>query len=152
MKIRIILAYLGFTLMLTSASPALAGQIVGIGGLCLDIKGGAGKGNPVIVYSCRSGALNQTWYRHANEIRSADGYCLDQKGGEGQGNKVIAWPCHNKANQQWRWFNDGTIRTNSGNFCLDVRGGKAVSGAEVILWPCKSGAANQRWKFRGPSG
>ncbi|MDR0308671.1 MAG: ricin-type beta-trefoil lectin domain protein, partial [Coriobacteriales bacterium] len=62
---------------------------------------------------------------------------IDQQGGEGQGNKVIAWPCHNKANQRWRWMKDGTVRTNSGKFCLDVRGGKAASGAEVILWPCK---------------
>lgn len=149
MKIGKVLAVFGLALLLPFASTAKAETIVGLGGMCLDIKGGAGKGKPIIIWPC-NGQLNQTWYTNIqlDEIRSAEGYCLDVRGGGGKGSQVIAWPCHNRKNQQWNIMRDGTIRTQDG-LCLDVRGGKASKGTEVIVWPCKkSNNLNQKWKFR----
>ncbi|MDL2290999.1 ricin-type beta-trefoil lectin domain protein [Desulfovibrio sp. OttesenSCG-928-F20] len=138
-----------FCLLLLPVCPAQADEIVGIGGMCLDIKGGAAKGRQIIIYPC-NGQLNQDWSHdiQTDSIRSAEGYCLDVQGNGGKGSKVIAWPCHYGRNQQWDYV-QGTLRTPD-NLCLDVRGGKAVKSAEVIVWPCKPSSSNQnqRWQYR----
>lgn len=147
MKIKNILAVLCFACLLSSAWTVQADEITGIGGLCLDIKGGAGKGKQIIVWPCND-QLNQQWYMNGMEIRSAEGYCLDVKASGGKGTPVIAWYCNDQKNQRWIRERDGTIRTQDG-LCLDVKGGKAVKGAEVIVWNCKdSDNKNQQWKFR----
>lgn len=140
-----------FGLFLLPVFPAQADELVGIGGMCLDIKGGAAKGRQTILYPC-NGQLNQDWIHDIqnDSIRSAEGYCLDVAGNGGKGSKVIAWTCHHRKNQQWHYNpSDNTIRTPD-NLCLDVRGGKAVKSAEVIVWPCKSRDKNhnQRWRYR----
>lgn len=154
MKIGKILMPLALALLLFAVPPAHAGKILGIGGLCLDIKGGAGKGKSVIMWKC-NGQVNQTWYLDAenHEVRSAEGYCLDVKGGKDtKGAQVIAWPCHNRKNQRWYWHENGTVRT-SGGLCLDVERGDVPGvgkGANVIVWPCKknNNNKNQRWKYQ----
>lgn len=149
MKIGMTPAVIGLAFLLLFAPTAGAEKIVGLGGMCLDIKGGAGKGNPIVIWPC-NGQLSQTWHTdiQLDEIRSAEGYCLDVRGGGGKGSSVIAWPCHNRKNQQWDIMRDGTIRTQDG-LCLDVRGDSASKGTPVIVWPCKkSNNKNQKWKFR----
>ena len=137
---------LAFSLIaiLFAGSPVYADEIRGIGELCLDVKGGGGKGTPVIVWPC-NGRSNQDWELEGRMLKTEDGLCLDVKGAGGQGNPVIVWTCHGRSNQQWALRKDGTIRSADGGLCLDVRGGKAVKGTEVIVWPC-TGRANQKWE------
>ncbi len=52
-------------------------------------------------------------------------------------------PCDPWQNQQWTYNGDGTI-TGVGGFCIDVKGGQGVNGADVIYTPC-SGAPSQKW-------
>lgn len=132
--------------LLLAAAQAQAGEIRGIGNMCLDVKGRGGKGTQVVIWPC-SGQQNQDWYYDvaAKSISTPGGLCLDVKGGGGKGSPVIVWSCNGQPNQMWYQNTDGTIRTASG-LCLDVKGGKAAKGANVTVWPCKSSNnANQKW-------
>lgn len=133
----------GLVLVLFTVPAAHADEIVGIGGLRLDVKGNGGKGTPVIVWP-RNGKMNQQWSYNGREIRTASGLCLDVKGRGGKGTQLIVWPCNGQSNQSWDWVADGTIQSGNG-MCMDVAGGKAVQGANVIIWPCH-GRANQQWR------
>lgn len=145
---RMIRLCLPLLMLLMTFGQAHADPLVGIGGMCLDIKGGAANGNPVIIWPC-NGGLNQDWYMYDNPgtINSAEGYCLTAQGKDKR-SPVVARYCNNQKNQQWRLRPDNTIRTLDG-LCLDAQGGKAMKGAAAILWPCKtSDNANQKWRFR----
>ncbi len=127
-------------------SPARGGVIQGLGGLCLDVRGGepVRPGAPVIVWQCfGSGSQTFAWTRRG-ELR-VGGLCLDVANGlDANGAAVIAWPCNGRGHQQWA-FDRGTIRSRAGGRCLDVQNGRARPGTQVAIWDCH-GRANQLWR------
>lgn len=71
--------------------------------------------------------------------------CLDAEGERiAQGTRIIGYPCSGKPNQQFTYMNDGTLRL--GGLCVDASGGLGRNGDQIILWRCRRGAANQRWR------
>ncbi|SDM61742.1 glucosylceramidase [Nonomuraea jiangxiensis] len=71
--------------------------------------------------------------------------CLDVKEfSTKDGARVQLWSCNGNANQRWRMYKDGTIRSALNGKCLDVREFNAKNGAIVQMWSC-SGASNQQW-------
>ncbi|MGX7825768.1 ThuA domain-containing protein [Actinokineospora sp. 24-640] len=119
-----------------------ARQIVGIGGKCVDVNGGASTdGAKVQLWTC-SGQANQKWTVSGSTI-SALGKCLDVNGGStADGAIVQLWTCNGTAAQNWTVQADGTIR-NAGK-CLDATGASSADGTQLIIWTC-GGGANQRW-------
>jgi hypothetical protein len=125
---------------------AYGGAIQGVGGLCLDIRGGdpVQAGSPTIVWQC-TGRGNQAfaWTRRG-ELR-VGGLCLDiANAANTNGATVGAWPCNGGGNQQWT-FDRGTIRSRLNGRCLDVQNGRAQPGTPVAMWDC-NGRANQLWR------
>ena len=69
----------------------------------------------------------------------------------GNGTKVQLWDCNNQAQQNWRSYTDGTIRSSKNGKCLDadlntING----NGTKVQLWDC-NGQPQQRWTITGSS-
>jgi hypothetical protein len=143
---RIIYSLFCYLLLLCFCVPAHAGgRVVGSNNLCMDLKGGGGKGTSVIQWPCKGNQANQRWSFDLPQILSdANDMCLDVKGGLGKGRDVIVWPCNGRKNQKWYPKNDGTIRAGNG-MCLDARkgGGKGVG---LTIWPC-NGQRNQKWRW-----
>ncbi len=143
---------------------------------CLDVKGGkAGKSVLVIVYpkSNDGGAANRRWNltvttdildsmakSHATDVKdgtyifscaASTGLALDMTGASTQNSaRAILGSKGPTLSQGWtiRHTSDGyatIINVKSGK-ALDVRGGKATSGAAIIQWTDKKGSArNQLW-------
>jgi len=120
-------------------------QLVGLGGLCLDMNGGTRNGASANLWNCHGGA-NQRFRLDGEQLKVGD-RCLDVQGGNrGNGAGVIAWSCNGQQNQRWRMGWDGRIRSQLTGKCLDVRDGRAKAGQQVMVWDC-NGGDNQRWRW-----
>ncbi|MEU4569993.1 PQQ-dependent sugar dehydrogenase [Micromonospora sp. NPDC023956] len=122
-----------------------AGQVVGMGGKCLDVGNAAtADGTQIQIYSC-NGTAAQVWSVTPGGPVRALGKCLDVSGGgSADGTKVQLWTCNGSAAQVWSGQADGTVRNPQSGKCLDVSGNSAVDGQAVHLWTCHAGA-NQKW-------
>jgi hypothetical protein len=82
------------SLLCFASTNASAAQIVGIGGKCLNVKGGgSADGTPIILWHC-SGTPNEQWHRNGSRITGIGGKCLNvQGGGDANGTPIILWPC-----------------------------------------------------------
>ena len=69
---------------------------------------------------------------------------IDIEGGGAQGSQIITWPHHGGLNQQWKFDEDGTIRSGN-DMVLDIKEGKLEPGTPVIAWE-KTGGENQKWR------
>jgi len=81
------------------------GEIVGLGGKCLDVKEAkAVNGAPVVLWDCH-GKENQKWTAcTSGEIVGLGGKCLDVSGGQSNnGSSIVLWDCHGKDNQKWKF-------------------------------------------------
>jgi hypothetical protein len=78
------------------------GHIVGVGGSCLDVQGGASAdGTAVIVVTC-NGRPGQTWGVTNGHIVGIDGKCLDITGGQAADRAtLIIATCTGSPTQQW---------------------------------------------------
>lgn len=54
------------------------------------------------------------------------------------------YSCGNNPNQQWTFYNDGTIR--SLGMCMSVLEGSTADGAAIDVYQC-NGSPSQRWRF-----
>ena len=76
------------------------GQIIGIGGRCLDGQSAA-PGSPIVLAACTD-AASQRWLLRIGQIIGIGGLCMDVKGGRPfNGAPIILWSCHGGANQRW---------------------------------------------------
>jgi hypothetical protein len=147
-------AVLALLVVLWSAAPdVFAVEIRGIGGKCVDARGGgSANGTQIILWECHGGP-NQQWHSEMNfgqmngkAIVGVGGKCLDVSGGNMQpGTPVILWDCHGGPNQLWVQQGGGynTTITNRG-MCLNAEGGGGGDGTRLIIWPC-SGTRNEKW-------
>ncbi|MCC8250812.1 ThuA domain-containing protein [Saccharothrix luteola] len=122
-----------------------AKEIVGVGGKCVDVNGGASTdGAKVQLWTC-NGQANQKWTQTGSTFRTLD-KCLDVNGGsQVDGTLVQLWSCNGSSGQNWSVQSDGTIR--NGAKCLDANGGSSADGTQLIIWTC-TGGTNQRWTLR----
>ena len=129
----------------TSGGGAGAGQVIGLGGLCLDVAAaGTADGTKVQIHGC-NGTAAQRWTVGSDGTVRALGKCLDAAGaGTVNGTSVQLWTCNGTAAQTWAPRADGSMVNPASGRCLDVSQNRAVDGQPVHLWDCYGGA-NQRW-------
>ncbi|WDZ84724.1 lectin [Micromonospora cathayae] len=134
-----------FTLNTGTTNPAPGGQIVGLGGKCLDVRNGSSTdGTQVQIFTC-NGAAGQQWTVTPNGPIKALGKCLDvNAGASADGTKIQIWSCNGGGNQNWSAQADGSLRNAATGKCLDVSNNSATDGQAVHLWTCHGGA-NQKW-------
>jgi hypothetical protein len=121
-----------------------AGPIVGTGGKCVDVNGGAtADGTKVQLWTCSGGAAKQQWARTGSTFQAL-GKCLHVNGGTADGALVQLWTCNGSAAQNWTpQANGSLVNPNSGK-CLDANGASSADGTQLIIWTCHGGT-NQRW-------
>ena len=119
-------------------------RITGIGGKCLDVRGGAtADGTQIQIRTCDNSAA-QAWTRSAQTLRAL-GKCLDVSGaGTADGTKIQLWTCNGTGAQNWVPQANGTLVNTNSSKCLDVLDGGTADGTVVHLWTCGT-AASQRW-------
>jgi Ricin-type beta-trefoil lectin domain len=78
------------------------GQITGIGGLCLDVRGGQPANGAKVIYASCSQSPSQFWQITGGQVLSIGGKCLDVAGGQAvNGAQLILLPCSSASTQQW---------------------------------------------------
>ncbi|WP_432992460.1 ricin-type beta-trefoil lectin domain protein [Dactylosporangium sp. CA-233914] len=131
-----------------TANPT-AGEVIGAGGLCLDVRGGvSADGTAMQLYGCNHTAAQTFAYGADNTVRTL-GKCLTAGAG------VTISTCSGAASQQWSHQSNGALV--SGGQCLDVPNSNTTPGAvQLQMNTCNAGAA-QVWKLppgpvTGPGG
>ena len=79
-----------------------AGQITGVGGLCLDVRGGQPKDGTAVVYASCNGSPAQNWRWANGQIIGIGGKCLDIAGAApANGALLVITACSNSPTQLW---------------------------------------------------
>ncbi|ALO05940.1 glycoside hydrolase family 18 [Streptomyces venezuelae] len=123
------------------------GQVTGLAGKCLDVRGGSmGNKTPTQIWDCL-GNVNQRWKIGADGTIRAVGVCLDiWNGRTNNGTQVHTGPCNGNIAQQWRVQGNGAIVNTKSGRCLDVRAFDSTNGNVVQIWDC-NGSSNQIWQL-----
>ena len=130
-----------FTLPASTQRP---GPIVGLGGLCLDVRHAeTANGTPIQIYPC-NGTGAQRWTLAGDGSIRALGKCLDDRHrSTANGNRIQLYTCNQTVAQRWSAAADGSLRVLG--HCLDVPHSRAVKSAAVQLYGC-NGTGAQRWR------
>ncbi|MGC9671372.1 ricin-type beta-trefoil lectin domain protein [Planosporangium sp. 12N6] len=124
------------TLAGTAADNPTTGEVVGVAGLCLDVRGGvAADGQPVQVYTCNHTAAQQARYADDSTVRLLS-RCLTATGTANRTPVTIA-SCTGDAGQSWTRRADGTLLNPASGRCLDVPDSNPAPGAaQLQLYDC----------------
>ncbi|MFJ9641674.1 ricin-type beta-trefoil lectin domain protein [Streptomyces sp. NPDC101206] len=117
------------------AGLAPQGRVTGLGGKCLDAKGGkADNGTQIQLYTC-NGTVAQSWILYRDGTFRALGKCLDNsRNANTNGNKIQLWDCNGSAAQRWSVNAKGQIVNAGTGKVLDVKGGSTANGTPVQLY------------------
>ncbi len=140
-----------------TANPT-SGEVIGDGGLCLDVRGGANtNGTAIQLYTCNHGAAQQVTYTASNAMQVL-GKCLDAaNAGTGNGTLIQLYDCNTSGSQTWVAQTNGELLNPQSGRCLDDPNGNTTPGAvQLQLYDCNASAA-QVWKLppgpiNGPGG
>jgi Ricin-type beta-trefoil lectin domain len=78
------------------------GQIVGVGGSCLDVQGGLSADGTAVVFVTCNGRPGQTWGVADGHIVGVGGKCLDISGGQAADHAtLVIATCSGAPTQQW---------------------------------------------------
>lgn len=78
------------------------GQITGVGGLCLDVRGGQPKDGANVVYTSCNGSPSQNWRWANGQFIGIGGKCLDIAGATpSNGALLIIATCSSSPTQSW---------------------------------------------------
>ncbi|GHF72851.1 hypothetical protein GCM10010218_62560 [Streptomyces mashuensis] len=121
------------------------GRVSGLGGKCLDVKGGkAANGTQIQLYAC-NGSAAQSWILGKDGTFRALGKCLDDARNAGtDGNKIELFDCHGGPSQRWSVNAKGQIVHAASGKVLDVTGGSTANGTPVQLHTAST-AKRQLW-------
>jgi hypothetical protein len=136
------------TLSGSAAGNPTSGEVIGDGGLCLDVKAGvATNGQPIQLYGCNHSAAQQVTYSATNTVRIL-GKCLDAAGGNVTNHTPVDLnDCNGTGAQTWIHRADGGLLNPQSGRCLDVPDGNTTPGAvQLQLYDCAAVAA-QGWKL-----
>jgi len=124
------------------------GQVVGYGGLCMDVRGAnSADFTPVQVYTCNGTPAQQWTVVQAGSTLHALGKCLDiNGGGTADGTTVDLYTCNNTAAQVFIPQSNGSLYNPQSNKCLDDTGWSTTPGTQLQIWDC-TGNANQQWSL-----
>ncbi|MFJ3201537.1 ricin-type beta-trefoil lectin domain protein [Streptomyces sp. NPDC086989] len=127
----------GLRLLAAGAGATLSpqGKVTGLGGKCLDVKGGkAVNGTQIQLYTC-NGSVAQSWILGKDGTFRALGKCLDNSRNlNANGNKIELWDCNGTAAQKWSVNAKGQIVHTASGKVLDVTGGATANGTTVQLY------------------
>ena len=129
--------------------PPAGAPIVGIGGRCIDIRGGTATNHADLLMNTCDGRASQNWLSSTSDssLRSL-GKCMEVAGSlRKAGSRVQLDACTGASAQSWeRRAADRTIRTTTG-LCLQPKGGSTALLATLEIATCKAGAAAQQWTW-----
>ncbi|HEY2669367.1 MAG TPA: ricin-type beta-trefoil lectin domain protein [Rugosimonospora sp.] len=128
----------------TRPTGPVSGPIVGVGGLCVDVRSASRTDRTAVqVYGC-NGTDAQSWTVQTNGTVQVLGKCLDvTDGATGDGTPVQLYDCNGTGAQVWRAQPDGRLLNPQSGRCLDDAG-SGPPGTQLIIFAC-TGSANQRW-------
>ncbi|WPO75170.1 ricin-type beta-trefoil lectin domain protein [Streptomyces sp. KN37] len=111
------------------------GRITGLGGKCLDVKGGkAANGTQIQLYTC-NGGVAQSWILQKDRTFRALGKCLDNhRNASTNGNKISLRDCDGGASQRWSVSAKGQIVHVASGKVLDVTGGSTADSTRIQLY------------------
>ncbi len=140
-----------------TANPA-AGEVIGTGGLCLDVRGGtAADGQPMQLFTCNHTAA-QTFAHPAAQTLTVLGKCLDVAAGATANHALVDLAtCTGSPAQVWSLRADGELLNPASGRCLDDPDGNTTPGAvQLQIYDCNAGRT-QVWKLppvpvTGPGG
>jgi hypothetical protein len=140
-----------------TANPT-SGEVLGAGGLCLDVRGGTSSdGTPMQITTCNHTAAQLVSYRADRSVQVL-GKCLQVAGNAtGNGAVVVLSTCNGATGQIWTRLSNGALVNPASGRCLDVPSGNTVPGAvQLQIWDCNPTAA-QTWRMPpgpviGPAG
>ncbi|MDN3359695.1 ricin-type beta-trefoil lectin domain protein [Actinomadura sp. DC4] len=118
----------------------------GIGGKCLDVRGGGRtNGTAVRTHACDSTGA-QVWTLPGDRTLRAFGKCLDvSNGGTADGTRIQLYGCNGSAAQQWIYgAPTGSLTNVRSGKCLDVTGSDPADDTRLQIYSC-NGTAAQRW-------
>ena len=120
----------------TAAENPTTGEVVGVGGLCLDVRGGtAAEGQPVQAYTCNHTAAQSVGHAADDTLRVL-GRCVTAAG-TGNGAAVTTATCAGSPGQLWARRADGTLRNPASGRCLDVPNSSTTPGAvQLQVYDC----------------
>ncbi|MEV4944962.1 ricin-type beta-trefoil lectin domain protein [Streptomyces sp. NPDC053755] len=130
-------------------APGASGALVGLGGKCLDVAGGAAAdGTPVQLWDC-NGSAAQRWTVGTDGTVRALGKCLDvTSGATADGARTQLYTCNGSGAQAWRYETSaGDLVNVPADKCLDASDNSSANGTRAQIWSC-TGAANQKWSLR----
>lgn len=138
----------GYRMYSIAGEKSKSGRIQGLGGKCLDVRGGqANNGTDVQIWDCVDVPQQQWTLTNGGYLQGLAGKCLDVRGGtDANGTSVQIWDCADVPQQKWTLMDNGLLRGISGK-CLDVRGAQANNGTDVQIWDCVD-APQQKWGFQ----
>ncbi|MFF0548370.1 ricin-type beta-trefoil lectin domain protein [Streptomyces sp. NPDC004311] len=110
------------------------GRVGGLGGKCLDVKGGkAANGTQIQLYTC-NGSAAQSWILGGDGTFRAFGKCLDNaRNATADGNRITLHDCNGTPAQRWSVNAKGQIVHVASGKVLDVKGGATANGTVVQL-------------------
>ncbi|MFD7099494.1 polymorphic toxin-type HINT domain-containing protein, partial [Streptomyces xanthophaeus] len=128
---------------LTSAtSPGIgAVSITSPSGKCLDVEAGkTTDGTPVQIYACNETKAQQ-WRLTGDTVRALD-KCLTASSGT-----LTLSTCDGSDRQKFIYrAGDKTLNNPATSQCVDIPGGNATDGTDLLSYAC-NGGANQQWSF-----
>jgi hypothetical protein len=138
-----------------TANPT-TGEVIGVGGLCLDVRGGAtADGTPIQLAACDHGPAQQVGHQADGTLRVLGG-CLTASG-TGNDATVALASCSGGPAQIWAHQSNGAVVNPASGRCLDVPNGNTTPGAVQLRIHDCDGTAAQVWKLppgavTGPGG
>jgi hypothetical protein len=140
--------------------PTVTGPVYGYQGQCMDLEDGTvADHQKVNLQGCESGSAQQQWIVstgsnwHIIQTGENGDYCLGaRKGGDADGTLVDLYWCNGTLDQLWLYNSstgqvmDNAQNSSGQNMCLDDTNG-STSGAQLQIWACTSGDANQQFWF-----
>jgi len=142
----------------SAAGNPVSGEMLGVGGLCLEVRGGAtGDGTAVQLGTCTHAAAQQVNDGSDATVRVL-GKCLQVVGNAtGNATPVVIATCSGASGQLWQRQTSGALVNPASGRCLDVPQGNTTPGAvQLQIWDC-NGTPAQAWRMPpaplvGPAG
>lgn len=136
----------GFLYNQKDYAAATGGQIVGIGGKCIDNANNKALANNTIrLWACSGSASKWTWTGDGT-IRTL-GYCLSTKGsGRTSGTLAVLNKCTGAAGQKWALKANGVIVDTNSGLCLDDKSSGTANGNPIWIYNCNNSNA-QKWNI-----
>ena len=131
--------------------PTVGSPIVGVGGRCLDIQGGAAVNRVDLWMNTCNSSASQNWLYTATDksLRSL-GKCMEIAGNTRKpGARLQLNTCNATSAQTWeRRETDKTIRSvASPSLCVQPKAGSTALQAKMEIATCVTGSVAQRWTW-----